>query len=316
MSDLGKLTFPGLDQATGNITLPLWVAGVIAAALLICLFFAIFGVGWRMLIGSIAAAWLLAIAGATGYTFSNRSDRDEERRALDRRMLQLTASAIAPGSVLACLNANFSETVEDSCEKTIFGSPDTVAVAFAYVNARLSLLTDGLNFASRRDAGYESTLVALRRAIEADRFGFVAQVLATREGCTFAKCDALALLRDADRIRSNLNGRTFDELVARNASNWPQRGRSETPIAAARPPGSSTGQWNLPSSSSIPPVSIMNEPAASAPPVAVPAPAARRQTVPPRTAQPRPQQTNPAGPPPPIQLAPPSGNDETHTQQP
>jgi hypothetical protein len=297
--------FPGLDQA-GTITLPLWVAGGAAAALVISLFLAMLRVGPRAVIGSIAGVVLFAIATAT---FSNRFDRDEERRALDRRMLQLTAAAFAPGSTLACLDANFSETVDDSCEKTVFGSPDTVAAAFAYVDARLSLLTDGLNFASRGEAGYQTKLLALRRAIEADRLGFVAQVLAIRQGCNLARCDALALLSDSDRIRSNLNSHTFDELLARNSSNWPQRGRSETPVAATagRPPASASKDWNFPSSLSIPPVSIMNEPVQPAEqPAATPAP---RRPAASRTAQPRTQPTNPPAPPPPVQLGPHLTND-------
>jgi hypothetical protein len=305
MFGLDRLSFPGLDQAAGTITLPLW-AGAAAAALVICLFLVLIlamrRVGPGVVIGSIAGIGLLAIAGATLYTFSNRFDRDEERRALDRRLLQLTASAFGTASALACLDANFSETVEDSCEKTIFASPDMVAAAFAFVDAKLLLLIDGLNFASRYDSAYEIKLVALRRGIELDRFGFVAQVLKIREGCNFAKCDALALLRNADRIRSNLSDRTFDELVVRNAPNWPQQVRSSgtpNPAAMPRPSASTASEW-IPSTSSIPPVNIMT----AEPPVGAPAP--RRPPAPPRTAQPRTQQANPAGSQPPIPLGPPS----------
>jgi hypothetical protein len=307
MLGLDRLSFPGLDQVAGSITLPLWVVAA-AAALFIYLLLAMRRVAPGVVIGSVAGIGLLAVAAATLYTFSNRFNRDEERRALDRRLLQLTASTFASGSTLACLDADFSETVEDSCEKMIFASPDMVAAAFAFVHARLLLLIDGLNFASRHEAAYETKLAALRRGIEVDRFGFVAQVLKIREGCNSARCDALALLRDADRIRSNLNERTFDELVARNAPTWPQQVRSSgTPTAAAipRPPASAARESNVPSSSSIPPVSIMVESAPPAePPVGAPAP--RRPAAPPRTAQPRTQQTNPPDSPPPLQLGPPS----------
>jgi hypothetical protein len=322
MSDLGWLSFPGLDQAAGTIMLPLWAAGVAVAALILFLFLAILRVGLRVVIGSITGIGLVVVAAVTAYTFSHRFDRAEERRALDQRMLVLTARAFAPGSALACLDAHFSETVEDSCEKTVFASPEMVAAAIAYMDARLSLLNDGVNFATHSDASYETTLAGLRRAIEADRFGFVAEVLATRRECTPAKCDALALLRDANRVRSNLNDRIFDELVARYASNWPQHARSEMPVAALRPPA--TG-WKFPSASSIPPVTIMtNEPATPAQPAAAAPPATTAPVVaplrrpatspPPRVAQPRTPPTNPAGLP--VQIGPPSTNDDTQSRTP
>jgi hypothetical protein len=302
MFDFTRLS-PGLDLAAGPNTLSVWVAGIAAAAVIGGIFLVMLRVGPGPVIGSIAGFGLLAVIGATLQSFSNRLDRDQERGSLDQRMLQLTASVFAPGSALGCLDANFSETVADSCEKLIFGSPDMVSTAFAYVSARLSLLTDGLTFANRRDAGYEATLVLLRQSIEADRFGFVAQVLATREGCNFARCDALALLRDAEHIRSNLNSHTFDELLARNSSNWPQHGQIEKPVAAAGRPLAK--DWNFPSSSSIPPLSIMTEPAQTSEQSA--AAKAPRQPGAPRTAQPRTQPTNP--PPPPVQLGPTSTND-------
>ena len=112
---------------------------------------------------------------------------------------ELTARAIAPGSALACLDAVANADVESACEKALFASPEAVAAAVAYVDARISLLAASAPLAAR-DPGYRSRRSSgLRRAIEADRFGLVAHVLHTR-GCKAADCPDLKLLRDTGHI--------------------------------------------------------------------------------------------------------------------
>jgi hypothetical protein len=322
------MSLSGLDQVAGTITLPLWAAGIAAAVLLIMTILVlglILRDGLGAVVGSIAGIGLVVVAAVAAYSFSSRFERAEERRALDQRMLELSVMAYAPGSYLACLDASLGKSLENSCEKTIFRSPETVAAAGAYVNARLSLLIDGLDFARRSEVAYEVRLAELRRAIEADRFGFVAQVFSSREGCTPAKCDALALLNDAAQVRSNLNDSTFDEVLTRNKPNWPQHEPSETPVAAAPAVPSA---WKFPTAASIPAVSIMT----SEPPTPVQsgavsptgaqavAPPVRRSATAPatRAAQPRLQQANPAGLAPPVQLGPPATNDgaQPGTKQP
>jgi hypothetical protein len=293
MSALDAISLPVLDLAAGTITLSLWAAGgVLLVFLAVALSRGVLG----RVMASIAVVGLVGVAVVAAFALITRSDRAEERRALDRRLDDVTERAIAPGSVLACLDAGIAEALEGSCEKAVFASAETVAAATTLVNARLTLLGDGLDFAARSDPNYEKALAGLRRAMEVDRFGFVAQVLAARDGCTPAKCDALQWFHDPGRIRANLNERTFDGMVARNASNWPNRSRAGTPVAAA-PAGAPVTGMTFPSAASIPPVSIMNnEPgtaAALAPPVAAPPPAAAPPPPPaprrvqPRTAQPR-----------------------------
>src|SRR5207302_7779695 len=101
-----------------------------------------------------------------------------------------------------------------------------------FLAARLSLLEDGTNFANHRDPTYRTTLVRLRRAIEADRFGFVAQVLAARDGCTAGKCDVVAMLSNAKRVNTNLNEHTYEGLVARNSGRLANTHRTSAPVSA------------------------------------------------------------------------------------
>ncbi len=261
----------GIDPDVGHLRF--WVAsGAAALLVLVCALaldwtrsriiarFAVVGLGAAF--GAILAwAFLAGVA---------VRDLSVERRNLEMRAAQLTAQVLAPGSPLACLDASGGESVEAACEKALFAGPTTVAAASSYTAARLTLLSDG---AAHVKAGgnLDSILPALRRALEADRFGFVAHTLAMRDGCTSSRCAALALLRDPERVRGNLSAQTFDRYVDHYLPLWAQ---PEAPVAGAAP--SSTGTLvagqppagsaqkkvvvdaDFPSAASIPAISIMN----------------------------------------------------------
>jgi hypothetical protein len=186
--------------------------------------------------------------------------------------------AIAPGSALACLSAGAGATVEASCERALFATPEATAAAVAFVSAELALLADAADFA-RRDPKYKGMLAQLRQSAEIDRYGIVAHVLAARDGCTADQCQAFALLNDASRVSTNLADRPYDLLVARYAAAWPAAAeppvaaRSSPPPALAAAPAAAGGlglrvpgpNVFFPSAASIPPVNIMNaEPSAPA----------------------------------------------------
>ena len=61
---------------------------------------------------------------------------------------------------------------------------------------------------------------AQQRALELDRFGLAAHVLASRDGCTADDCAAFALLRDTAALKANLQVHAFDAYVARYAAAW------------------------------------------------------------------------------------------------
>jgi hypothetical protein len=164
-----------------------------------------------------------------------------------------------PGSALGCLDAIAGETVEGACEKALFASPEATAAAVSYVAAQLSLL------ASARELGHPGGTnpgtLALRRALEADRFGIVAHVLAVRDGCAPDQCSAFAWLGDTSRIKVNLAERPFDARIRTYAADWSAAGAralastppSPAPSAAAKAPNN----LYFPSAKSIPPVNIM-----------------------------------------------------------
>jgi hypothetical protein len=193
------------------------------------------------------------------------SDQAAERRALDARAFELATRALVPGSGLACLDSIAGETIFDACETSLFGSPEAIAAAVSYVSAQLSLLALG-----REHVGGNPSVVTanLRRAVEADRFGIVAHVLAVRDGCTPNQCSAFILLRDASRVSANLIDRPFDARLQSYMAAWPPPGSravaGNPPPPAAVAAAKQPNNLYFPSSASIPPVSIMTaEPAAS-----------------------------------------------------
>jgi hypothetical protein len=206
------------------------------------------------------------------------SEHDAARRNLLARDADLNRAELAPGSVLACLDAGAGEAVENACEKAVFHSAQSAAAAVAYMSARLTLLSEAAGLAAHGDGGVAAALAASRRAVELDRYGIAAHVLATRDSCTAAKCPAFALVEDASVLKANLESRVYDQYVSRYVDKWneaaPQPKTPAVSEAAPVPPLASiaptTGgpmpapikpgeKWDFPSAASIPAVSIMNK---------------------------------------------------------
>jgi hypothetical protein len=270
----------GADPDVGDSALRLWVA-VGSAALLVCVCALAFDWTRTRIVARIGVIAFGAVLGATlAWAFlSGASDRDRsaERRDLEMRAAQLDAQSLAPGSPLACLNGVAGDDVEAACEKALFAGPATVATATSYASARLALLADMVAYTKRGGTDVDSALVPLRRSLEADRFGFVAQVLAVRDACTSDNCKALALLHDPSHVRANLSGQTLTRYLDHYLTAWAQP-PEVPPLADATSQSSATGQLvplgqhkfvdiDFPSAASIPAISIMN-PEPSGPPAA------------------------------------------------
>ncbi|RTM05601.1 MAG: hypothetical protein EKK33_33900, partial [Bradyrhizobiaceae bacterium] len=174
---------------------------------------------------------------------------------------------------------------------------------------------------------------ALRKSLERDRYGFVAQVLVARDGCTQFDCAAFRSLTDPQQVAANMDSHLYDQLVARHAPTWNApasamaalpAGLPPTAALAGLPPATPTGKptnAEFPSAASTPPVSIMNPeptattrpaanaaaaPAASRAPAA--APAAKKPPAP--KAARAPAAPVPLAPPPATTAAPPAADNE------
>ncbi len=298
----------GADSDVGDSALRLWVAAG-SAALLVCVCALAFDLIRTRIVARIGVIALGAVLGATlAWAFLNgASDRDRsaERRDLEMRAAELDTQSLAPGSPLACLNGVAGDDVEAACEKALFAGPATVATATSYASARLALLADMVAYTKRGGTDVDSALVPLRRSLEADRFGFVAQVLAVRDGCTSDNCKALALLHDPSHVRANLSGQTLTRYLDHYLTAWAQP-PEVPPLADATSPA--TGQpatpgqhkfvdIDFPSAASIPAISIMNpEPSGSPAAAAVASATAGAHDTAPTSPAPRPRK-QPAGPP-------------------
>jgi hypothetical protein len=272
--------FPDWKMPAGMSVLPEWMIGTLAAILVLsCLFGLSRGARVVLSRGFGVVGLVLIGAGIVWIVFDGWSRRDlvAERLALDARAAELTLRAMTPGAALACLNVDAGDALAASCEKALFASPEFAAAAVSFVSAQLTLLADSAQFA-RRDPSYRGIITQLRHAAETDRYGIVAHVLASRESCTADQCDALALLKDPERVKANLAEHPYDLYVARYAAGWPAAdpsiARSSPPPALASAPVSAAGlkvpgpNVFFPSAASIPPVNIMN---AEPPPPTVPA---------------------------------------------
>jgi hypothetical protein len=309
-----NLSLPGFDPDTGLLMLPWWAAAALAAFLVVALVMAMLRGGVVIVVGGVVGIAFLALVVTVawfGNTRMAQREHAEERHALLTRAQGLAATAAMPGSALGCLDAMAGDSVEAACERALFATPESVASAAAYTAARIALLSDGLDYALAANTSYEGALPGLRAALESDRFGFVAQVLTSRYGCSPDNCDAFTLFRNTARIATNLKERTYDTYVTRYAASWQAR-PNRSPLASMSgaspvPPG-----FNVPSAASIPPVSIMvpePEPTSTSSTSAAPAEASASASAPPtparRAAPAAARSARPAHPAPPVQIVPP-----------
>src|ERR1700752_2185384 len=152
--------------------------------------------------GALTVITLLAIGIAVaatirGYGPANRSASSDVR----------STASVAPNlPVLSCIDDLAGEAVGAACENLVFASPDSTAAAVSYTASLLTRLTALGDVASAK-ANMTTEMLAIRRALERDRYGLVAQVLAAREGCTQTQCPAFRSLMDSRQIATNMNDR-------------------------------------------------------------------------------------------------------------
>jgi hypothetical protein len=233
---------------------------------------------------TLAMLSFIALLGSVGFLMFYLGWIDQ-RRAIETRLAELRAQALSAGSTLACLERT-GEMVEGACAQALFAAPETLAAANVYTSTRLDMLMAAARYAGPRSAQFDDAIMAVRRSLQQDPFGLTANILMRREGCTAERCEALALFSDPTRLMDNIRQKVFDAHVARHAANWRAPGApapaATTAAPATAPMSGETrapipDKYTLPSSASIPPVSIMNEEPARPP---APPPARERVTAP------------------------------------
>ena len=247
-----------LDEIWRSPAFPMWMtlaaAGFFGLILLITLVRA-----EKSANGALTVITLLAIGIAVAATM--RIYGPAGQTAPGEARAQAVATANLPA--LSCLDGLAGEAVLAGCEKALFGSPDAAAAAVSYTAARIDRLTALGDAAS---ASLTPDMKVLRKALERDRYGLVAQVLVARDGCTQFDCAVFRSLTDQQQVAANMDAHLYDMLVARYAPAWnapaaaaglPPSGALAGGLSTTMPTGKPTNA-EFPSASSTPPVSIMN----------------------------------------------------------
>jgi hypothetical protein len=303
-----------LDQLWRSPTFPMWLtlaaAGFFAVIVLITLLRAEKSVAN----GALTVITLLAIGVAVAATIrgfgTGGSFASGETASVQTVNVSLPA--------LSCVDDLAGEAVLAACEKSLFGSAESAAAAVSYAASLITQLTaSGDVAAANRNMTPE--LQAVRRAVERDRYGLMAQALVARDHCTLSECPAFRVITDTHQIVANMDERTYDGLVSRHAPSWnaPAPAAAAGPVAALAPtiPSGRPTNAEFPTAASTPPVSIMTpEPGLAATPPAprAPASAANASSPTPTTAPvlaaakkpPKPRHTPAPAPAAPVQIAP------------
>jgi len=249
-----------LDQIWRSPAFPMWMmlaaAGFFGLILLVTLLRAERSVAN----GALTVVTLLAIAIALASVARVDGPAGQTTPTEARAQAAMTASLPA----LSCLDVLAGDAVAIGCEKALFGAPDAVAAAVSATAARIDRLT-ALGDAATAEKSLTVDIKVLRKSLERDRYGLVAQVLVARDGCTQFDCAAFRSLTDQQQVAANMDSHLYDTLVARYAPAWnaPAAAQSlpATAALAGLPPSMPTGKptsAEFPSASSTPPVSIMN----------------------------------------------------------
>jgi hypothetical protein len=250
-----------LEQMWRTPTFPMWLtlaaAGFFAVIVLITLLRAEKSVANGALTVITLLAVGMALAATTrGFGLSSASTAEDSA----------PSTTVASMPALACIDDLAGEAVLTACEKAVFGSPEATAAALSYAAHQITRLMASGDVVSA-NKNMTPGLEALRRAVENDRYGLMAEVLVVRDHCTPSDCAAFKSLTERSRIASHIEEQTYQGMVARYSALWNAPVTAAPAVAAVAPliPGVPTGKptnVEFPSASSTPPVSIMTaEPA-------------------------------------------------------
>jgi hypothetical protein len=308
-----------LDQIWRSAAFPMWLTLAAAGFFGILVLITLSRAEKSVANGALTVITLLAVGIAVaatirGYGPLGRNTPDEARSIAP-------ASAALPA--VSCADDLAGDTVETACEKALFASAESTAGAVSHAAWQLDRLV-ALGDVAIAERSMTPEMKTLRRTLEHDRYGLVAQVLLARDRCTPSACAAFRVLTDNRQILVNMDNHLYDLLVARYAPSWNAPAPPPTPTMplAALGPSVPTGKptnADFPSSASIPPVSIMTaEPGTGSKPpaeqksaapanaqAATPRPSAEPAKAPPAAVKKQAAQKPPPKPPTPISPDPP-----------
>jgi hypothetical protein len=259
-----------LDQLWRSPTFPMWLTLAAAAFFGVIALITLVRAEKSVANGALTIITLLAIGIAVATTIREFGPGAPEGAAETRSPQPVTAALPA----LSCIDDLAGDIVLSACEKALFGSAESTAAALSYAASQVTRLT-ALGDAATANSNLTPELHMVRRAVERDRYGLVAYVLAARDHCTPTNCTAFRVLTDRNQIVANMNDRVYEGLVSRYAASWNAPPAAPGPVATLAPtmPTGKPTNADFPTAASTPPISIMTpEPGQGATPSAPRAP--------------------------------------------
>jgi hypothetical protein len=243
-----------LDQLWRSPTFPMWLTLAASGFFGIIVLITLLRAEKSVANGALTVITLLAIgiaATATIGGFGPGQSASVETRSSQPMSVALPA--------LSCIDDLAGETVLTACEKVLFGSAESTAAAVSYAASQITRLT-AFGDVAAANASMTPELQMLRRAVERDRYGLMAYVLAARDHCTPSDCAAFRVVTDRNQIVANINERTYEGLIVRYAPSWNMPAATPGPVATLPPsvPLGKPTNAEFPSAASTPPISIMS----------------------------------------------------------
>src|ERR1700736_798856 len=216
-----------LDQLWRSPTFPMWLTLAAAAFFGVLVLITLLRAEKSVANGALTVITLLAVGVAVAATIrtfgaDGRSPSAETRSA---------APMIAALPALSCIDDMAGETVLTACEKVLFGSAESAAAGLSYASSQITRLT-ALGDVAAAEGSMTPELRAVRRAVERDRYGLMAYVLAVRDHCSPSACTAFRSLTDNRQLVAHMNDRVYDGLISRYAPTWNAPGASPPAVAA------------------------------------------------------------------------------------
>ncbi len=207
-----------MEAWLASVSVPTWaiIVGTIVLTILLMLWLRPRVEGGDLFTSFTHFALLLLIGGLGYFSLEHLEDeaRNNERNATALRASALLAQTSQNG-IASCIDGSRNRSLHEACEKILFSEPQRATAALALTRQRLGFISDIIAYPATRDLPMREQIENLRTAVEEDPFGFVAQTMAEKDGCTPEYCPRLNLLRDPSHVSENLKEKKFEVLLAK-----------------------------------------------------------------------------------------------------